>query len=288
MNETLIKLENVSVVADKKNILSNIHLHINKGNVLALVGLNGSGKSTLLSAILNFIKIQEGRILINNQTHTHANFKHISFLTDYSNLTQRLTVKENIVYTCILLNKKYQQIERKYFELFEIDSLLNKRVEKLSAGEMRRVCLFISFLKEAEILILDEPLTNIDPVRSKQIWKELMSANKTIIFSTQDWENIENTSTHIFTLDEGKVLCDKKTINEFFTLVSAKQKITCAYTEEIKNIFSNATCFIENQQIHILTNNIEADIKNISMYTYNFSITDITIKDIYLILKSKQ
>lgn len=153
MTATLIKTENLSLFKHQKNILDNINFEIKDGEFITLIGPNGAGKSTLIKALIGLVKITSGKII------KRKNLK-ISYTPQSFHPNQLIYIS---VLDFLKLNTKikYNEILKTASEA-GIDSILKKSINEISGGEMNKVLLARALLFNPDLLILDEPVQNLD------------------------------------------------------------------------------------------------------------------------------
>lgn len=178
----LIRLSNVSKHYSTQNEagVSNINLDISKGDFVAIVGESGSGKSTLLKLIYGLLAPNTGEILFNGVHLAGPHEKLIpghesmKMVTQDFNLNLYARVYDNI--SGMLSNEDIQGKKQKTWEMMEflgIDHLSEKRIVELSGGEQQRVAIARAIITEPEVLLLDEPFSQIDAVLKSQLRADL-------------------------------------------------------------------------------------------------------------------
>jgi ABC-type Fe3+/spermidine/putrescine transport system ATPase subunit len=177
--------------------LKDFNIYINEGEYYILLGPSGVGKTILLESIAGLHKIKDGRIKIDGRdvTNIPPEDRNISYLPQDQALFPHMNVKENIIFGAKIRNIKkeeYLSEMTRIVKLFGIDSLLNRNPNTLSGGEKQRVALARALITKPKLLLLDEPLSSLDPVNKKYLQFELKRIhslfNITILHITHDFE----------------------------------------------------------------------------------------------------
>lgn len=232
MSEVLLEVNHLSheFILGKCNrikVLDKISFHVNKGEVLGIVGESGCGKSTLARCIMNVYSSDTGSVIyqgIDTQSKNqyHINRKYLQskrqfiFQDSNSSLNQRLTVFETIAEPLILHNKgnRKKHIRQKVMELLsyvglEEDSLY-KKVGELSGGMRQRVAIGRALSTEPELLIADEPIASLDVSIQAQIinlFKRLAKEKGcTIIFIAHDLSVVRHLCDRVMVMYGGKIV----------------------------------------------------------------------------------
>ena len=194
MTETLIKIENLHKNFGKNEVLKGIDLEIKKGEVVVIIGPSGSGKSTLLKLLMRFWDPQEGSISINGINIKDINTQSLYSNIDYMTQTTILfagSIRDNLrIAKADASDEEIYEALRKASideDIRKLEHGLDTRVSDLgdnfSGGERQRIGLARCFLTDSQLLLLDEPTSNLDSYNEAIILKSLVegSQDKTIV-----------------------------------------------------------------------------------------------------------
>ncbi len=199
------------------NVVSDINFAVEKGEVISIIGESGSGKSTLLKLIYGLLDFKEGEILYQtkklrgpayNLIPGHKMMKYVA--QDYD-LLDFVTVGENVgkFLSNFDLELKQQNIDEA-LEVVEMSDFKHIFPNKLSGGQRQRVSIARALAQQPEILLLDEPFSNLDQTLKLTIREKIMDWCKahqiTVIFTTHDLNDAFYTSDKILVLQEGKMI----------------------------------------------------------------------------------
>ena len=175
-NNTILKLDKISVKFGKKTILDSLNLNLNNGQILGLLGPNGVGKSTIFNLITGLISPDYGSIYINSEKvnkypiyERTLKFK-IGFVPQYGGYFHDLTVNENLnaiaeitVDDVSVRNQKVNSLISK----FELDPIRDIKASLLSGGQKKKLVIAIALISDPKILLLDEPFAALDVMTIK-------------------------------------------------------------------------------------------------------------------------
>ena len=212
-----IRLESVSIYyRNKKEIVTavdeiSLTFHTHKSNVL--IGFSGCGKSSILNAISGYI-LFDGDIYLDDKNikDVAVQKRNISYVNQDIVLYPHLTVYDNIAYPLKLLKLPREQIDNRVRELadkLDISFLLTRRPKYLSIGQQQRVAIARAFAKKPDIILMDEPLSNLDKETSDEIKKYIKAlleeSRATCIYVSHNITDALYLADFIFVMNEGKL-----------------------------------------------------------------------------------
>lgn len=222
-----VEVKNVSKRYKKNQALSAVTLEIPKGIIFGLLGVNGAGKTTLMKSILGLLKIYEGEILIEGESHQLAKARHkLCYLPERFSFFPYYTVAATLDFYADLYSiAPEERAERQALALskLNISELATRRIKTLSKGQQQRVGLAAMVYSDAQVLFLDEPFSGLDPIAIKELkdlLHELKNQGRTVIMSTHILSEVELLCQHVAIIDGGKILQHgpTKTLTEGKTL----------------------------------------------------------------------
>ena len=177
-NNSILKLEKLSLKFGKKIILDNFNLELNQGQILGLLGPNGVGKSTLFNLIVGLISPDFGSIVINSKVvnkypiyQRTLKFK-IGFVPQYGGYFHDLTVYENLkaIAEITIENQSFRNEKiDSLISKFELDPIRDIKAEFLSGGQKKKLVIAIALISDPKILLLDEPFAALDVMTIKTL-----------------------------------------------------------------------------------------------------------------------
>lgn len=207
----LLDLSNISYIVKDKAIIRDVSLAINEGDYITIVGPSGSGKSTLLKLCSDLISPTSGRITYNGQDLTaidpESYRKEVGYCFQRPYLFAK-TVRRNILFPYDIRGMKPDMERIKYlFDLLHMPlEYLERRNDKLSGGEMQRICLIRSLIFEPKVLLLDEVTSALDSVNTsivEEVIDELHNKGMTIVSITHSEEQSLRKANRRITIVDG-------------------------------------------------------------------------------------
>ena len=208
-----LNIENLIKFYSKDDpLIKDLNFSVNKGEFVSFIGESGSGKTTFLKCLAGLENINSGKITLNNRvlddktTFIKPNHRKIGFIFQDYPLFPHLSVLENLK---INLDEQYEKNINYYVELTGLDNLLNRYPHELSGGEQQRVCITRALIREPDLLLMDEPFSNLDvSIKSKiqsEVYKILKSTDTTTILVTHDIKDTFDISDRILVFKAGIV-----------------------------------------------------------------------------------
>lgn len=227
--ENGLEIDNLTV--DFGNFkLDNLTLGIRKGCITGLVGRNGAGKSTLIKTIMRQQKANSGSILYNGKKFLDNEVEILNSIACVFD-TPHFNVNFKPKRIVRLYRNMYEKFDMQlYGELMQKFNLPEKlRFSKFSYGMQRKYCLILALCQRADILILDEPTSGVDPVDRNEvvglIQEYLMNEEHTVLFSTHITEDLDRIADYIVMMENGRITLDmeKDVLTEKYRLVQCSE-----------------------------------------------------------------
>lgn len=207
-------LKNLKKTINNTNIIDNLNLEIRDGEFLVILGPSGCGKSTLLRMIAGLEIVSEGNILINEQNVTNFEPKDRKIAMVFQNyaLYPHMTVFENIAYGLKLNKVPKNEIYKKVnsaAEMLQLQEFLNRKPNELSGGQRQRVAMGRAIVRNPNLFLFDEPLSNLDAKLRTQMRFEIKNIHKNVkttsIYVTHDQIEAMTLADRIVLLNKGKI-----------------------------------------------------------------------------------
>ncbi len=209
----ILEIKNLHVSFKDKKVINDVSFFLKEGETIAIIGKNGSGKTVLMETIMSFIEPKSGTIKLNLGEETYVdNLKKVGIQYQDSNFENNIKVKniiKNMNNSNININSN--DVMEKLIN-FDINEILNKKVNKISGGQQQRLNLFLSVLHNPKLMILDEFITGLDIVSVRKMVKFInelkIKNNSSMIIVSHQPEEIEKLSDRILVLKEGKIILE--------------------------------------------------------------------------------
>ncbi|WP_025026971.1 ABC transporter ATP-binding protein [Caldalkalibacillus mannanilyticus] len=208
MNEHIIQIQNVSKKYGFKEALLPFDLMVPKGGIVGLIGPNGSGKSTLLKMIAGLVHPSTGEIIVDGtRVRDRLINRKVVYLSEVDHLYPFYNVKETLEFANIVFPdfdvKKALEIQK----MLNLDSYT--KVKSLSKGNKARLKIILAMARKVPVVLLDEPLSGLDPLVREDIIKLIASyggtTEQTMIISTHEVSEIEPMLDYVILLKYSKM-----------------------------------------------------------------------------------
>jgi len=210
-----VVLKDISHKFGDNLVLNNINLELRDGELFTLLGPSGCGKTTILKIIAGFLKPTKGRIFLGEQDITSLTPEKRNIGTVFQNyaLFPHMNVEENVLYGLKLKKLSSKIIEEKvkdYLNLVDMYEYRKRKISELSGGQQQRVALARSLAIEPKVLLLDEPMSNLDAALRDKTRDEIHMLQQklkiTTLFITHDQREALSISDKIAVLKDGKCI----------------------------------------------------------------------------------
>lgn len=219
----MITIENLSYRFEKNEILHDINVTLPKGDIIALIGPNGAGKSTLLSVMARILPLQTGRVCIDSLDIAHTSSrelaKKVSILQQSIHFLSRLSLQDLLLFARFPYHQgraqaqDYAKVEE-IIEYFQLGAYRHTFIDELSGGQRQRALVAMVFAQDTEVILLDEPLNNLDMYHAKQLMQLLRQSvrdfSKTIVIVLHDINYALHYADTVVAMKEGRILFSGK------------------------------------------------------------------------------
>jgi ABC-2 type transport system ATP-binding protein len=279
--EPIIVLNKVSKVFKNKTAVDQISFSIHKGEIVAILGPNGAGKTTTMMMMLGLLEPSEGSIqLFNKQPKERFVRKKIGVMLQEVSVIDALKVRE-----VIQLFRSYYPQPLSFEDLVDFTGFtqdeLQKRANKLSGGQKRRLGFALAMAGNPDVLFFDEPTVGLDVTSRRLFWntvKELKQRGKTILFTTHYLQEADDVAERVILFHEGKIIGDgtPKEIKTKLTkqAVSFTADSTICY-EELTTIPCVTNVYEKDGRMYVLTEQTDDVLK--ALFAKNLPVRNIEI-----------
>ncbi len=211
---TRVHIQDLSIRFGNHEVIKGLDLDVNSGEFLVLLGPSGCGKSTLLHTIAGLNPVSGGSIHIGEQDATHAepSQRGVGMVFQSYALYPTMTVKENLAFPLKMAKTPKAELEKRVAaaaDMLQLGPLLERRPGQLSGGQRQRVAIGRAVVREAKVLLLDEPLSNLDAKLRTDLRRELKQLHQrlgnTMIYVTHDQVEAMTLATRIVVMHQGVI-----------------------------------------------------------------------------------
>ena len=210
-----ITLQNISHSYGKEQVLKDVNLTIREGEFFTLLGPSGCGKTTILRILAGFLHPTEGRVFIGETdiTDLPPEKRNMGIVFQNYALFPNLNVRENVMYGLKVRRMPRKEAEEKcafYMELAGLSSFGERKIQELSGGQQQRVAIARALAIEPRMLLLDEPMSNLDVALRVRMREEIRAIQQktgiTTLFITHDQQEALSISDRVAVMRNGEVL----------------------------------------------------------------------------------
>ncbi|MFN4076057.1 MAG: ABC transporter ATP-binding protein [Cloacibacterium sp.] len=207
----MIEIKNLTKKFNKFTALNQVNIRFNDGHSVALIGPNGCGKTTLIKCILGLNVVEDGDILVNNESvkEHYLYRKNIGYMPQIGRYPENMTIAQTIQMIKDTRKVSENELDTELLEAFELKSIFDKKMGTLSGGTTQKVSAVLAFLFNPGIIILDEPTAGLDPLASEILKNKIIkekNKGKLIIITSHLLSELDDILSEIVFMNEGKVI----------------------------------------------------------------------------------
>ncbi|MBC7426886.1 MAG: ABC transporter ATP-binding protein, partial [Bacteroidia bacterium] len=237
--------------------LDDVSFKIQRGDLVGFLGANGAGKTTLIKILMDFSRQDKGAVIFDNELGANllAVKANIGYLPERAYLYQHLTGREFLNYVGSLNSASKNdlaELVKKWSEKIQIDYALDRQIKGYSKGMQQRLGFISALMHRPQFLVLDEPLSGLDPIGRKEfksIMKELNLAGTTIFFSSHIVSDVEEICNKVVFIEKGKLIYEGSI--DSLVLEHSNDQYTAKY---LKDNQIESLRFSESDKNRILSN----------------------------------
>lgn len=218
--------------------LNRLNLQVNEGEILGYLGPNGAGKTTTFKLLLGLIRPTKGDIYFFGQNIRSGEYRHhIGYLPENPYFYSYLTAEESLAFHGRLYGMEHRYLGRRIDELLEqvgLQGVRTRQLRKFSRGMLQRIGIAQALINDPKVLILDEPMSGLDPFGRKEMRDIILSCRergKTVIFSSHILSDVEMMCNRAAIILNGK-LREIVKVDELLTRKISHWEITCTDVPE--------------------------------------------------------
>jgi ABC-2 type transport system ATP-binding protein len=205
-----VTASNISKSFNRQRVVADVSFDIQQAEIFGLIGPNGAGKTTTIRMLMDIIKPEAGEIKLFGEPVGTAVKRRIGYLPEERGLYRKLSVEQTLDYLARLKGYPSAKLPARVdylLGLVDLGTHRKKKIEELSRGMSQLVQFLVTISHDPDLIILDEPFANLDPVNTeliKQIVRDLQREGKTIIFSTHRMNEVEELCDRVLMVHRGR------------------------------------------------------------------------------------
>jgi len=281
--------------------VDNISFEVKEGEFFAFLGENGAGKSTTINMLCTLLEKSGGSVKIFDYELGKEDDEirnTIGIVFQNSVLDNKLTVKENLMTRGAYYGLSKKQIQERlnpFMDSFELAEIWNRKYEKLSGGQRRRVDIIRALINNPRILILDEPTTGLDPKSRKVVWdyiEYLRREKHMTIFLTTHYMEETKDADNVVILDKGHIIASGTPSELKSRYASSKLVWYTEDSKEARTLIAETDYSYDADHFNVKINSMSEDVteflyKNRDLIT-DYEIIKGTMDDVFLNLTGKE
>lgn len=213
MMDYVVQTNELTKTVKGKTLVSNVNLHIIKGEIYGFLGQNGAGKTTIMKMLTGLLIPSKGEILLFEKKLTETNksgLKRVGSIIEYPIFFEHLTAMENLELHCEYLGYYDKKAITQALDMVQLTGIEDKVVKDFSLGMKQRLGIVRAIITKPELIILDEPTNGLDPIGIKDMRDLIRMLNKeygiTFLLSSHILGEIEQVADRIGVIQNGKLV----------------------------------------------------------------------------------
>lgn len=207
MSEHIVEFTDVTKKYPGQVALKNVNFVLPRGKIIGLVGPNGSGKSTILKLISGLAHPSQGSVTVDGKTAHRRNAREVAYLSELDALYPFYTAAETISFNAGLFDDFDEQKALEILSFMQLDP--DKKVKNLSKGNRGRLKILLALSRKAQLILMDEPLSGLDPLVRDSIIKSMVSyldlEYQTVLMSTHEVSEVEPILDLVMAVLDGEI-----------------------------------------------------------------------------------
>jgi ABC-2 type transport system ATP-binding protein len=214
VSENALVLESVTKTFATHRAVSELSLQVPRGSVFGLLGPNGAGKTTTLRMVMDILGPDAGRIEILGRPADHAARDRIGYMPEERGLYPRMVLEEQLVFMATIKGMRSSEARKRlapWLERLGLSEWRKRKTNELSKGMQQKAQFIATVLHEPEILIMDEPMSGLDPVGTDvmlEVILDLSRSGATIVLSSHQMDTVEKLCDRVALINRGEKVLD--------------------------------------------------------------------------------
>lgn len=206
--DPVVVVENVSKAIGGRDVLQDVSLTLREGEVYGLLGPNGAGKTTTLRTILGLLEPDDGRVRVFGAPPRDSSLTDVGVVFEYETLKPSWTVRDNLSMTCHVHELPLGRIES-CLERVRLDpAVADEPFDTLSKGMQRKASLADALLPDPDVLVLDEPVSGLDPESREAVLQLVESSDRTILLSSHALSDVRRVCDRVGIVRDGRTVVE--------------------------------------------------------------------------------
>jgi ABC-2 type transport system ATP-binding protein len=238
----MLNIQNLSKFYGQKQVLNDLNLRINTGEIYGLLGANGAGKTTTINIICGLLNYEQGTVTINNHNLSAKTKPWLGVAPQENLLYPQLSCVENLAFFGKIYGLRGTKLTTAInysLQAVNLEHRQDSPIETLSGGMQRRLNIAVALVHHPKLLILDEPTTGLDIEARYQIWQLILNLKQrgmTILLTTHLLDEAQKLSDHIGIIKQGKIIAEGS-LTQLKQLIPAEEVILVKTDNEERAIF---------------------------------------------------